>query len=482
VDWLAKVWINGRPAGEHRGGYTSFSFEVTHLVNDGDNELVVYAFDDTRSGLQATGKQSHSLLSEGCCYTRTTGIWQTVWLEAVGNTYLRQFTITPDLDNGRIHFQGWVDGPCRDVKLRLRAYHGKDPVGEETIPAAWRNTLGMVSLSKVTAWEPGKPFLYDLQIDIIRSGSVLDTVRTYFGLRKLTIQGNRFLINNKPIFQRLILDQGFYPDGIYTARDEETLKQDIQLSMEAGFSGARLHQKVFEPRFLYWADRLGYLVWGEYPNWGINLREEEALTRMAEEWFEEVQRDRNHPSIIGWCPLNETGDDEGTSRAQRILSTTRKMDPTRPYLDTSGWVHFDPETDIYDAHDYDQNPVTFRERFTDFAETGKNPFNNNLNDPRSAYHGQPYFISEYGGIKLASAGSSGSGWGYGETDVEDFFERYKGLTDVLLDHPFMFAFCYTQLTDVEQEQNGIYTYERKARFDIKRLAAINRRIAEIERG
>ncbi len=481
VDWHARVWVNGEYMGDHRGGYSQFTFDITDALRDGANEIVVHARDLTRSGLQATGKQAHSRDSEGCVYTRTTGIWQTVWLEAVGDAYLRQFTLTPDLDGGRAILQAWVHGPNRGVELRVQAYAGKTLVGEETVPANWRGTLAVLKLSKVKAWAPGKPFLYELVLSVRRNGKAIDTVRSYFGLRKLGVQGNRFLINDRPVFQRLILDQGFYPDGIYTARTDAELKRDIELSMAAGFNGARLHQKVFEPRLLYWADKLGYLLWGEYPSWGLNLADQEALACAANEWREVVERDRNHPAIIGWCPLNETGGGEAIAAAQMVFGLTQALDPTRPYLDTSGYVHLDPRTDVYDSHDYDQNPDSFAARYSGFSKTGVRPFNNVPSDARSAYLGQPYFVSEYGGMRLDSAPSEGAvGWGYGQTDLKGFLQRYKALTDALLDNPNMFGFCYTQLTDVEQEQNGIYRYDRSAKYDPKLVHAINTRKAAYE--
>jgi len=480
VDWHARVWLNGEFLGEHRGGYTPFRFEVTRKVRKGDNELVVHVIDETRSGKQATGKQSHERHSYGCVYTRTTGIWQTVWLEATGDSYLKSFALTPDPDGGRVLFQGWIDGTQKGTKVRLRAYAGGKLVGEEIVPANWRNTLGVLKLSTVKLWHPGKPFLYDLTITVERGGRVLDTVKSYFGLRKITIEGNRFLINGKPVFQRLVLDQGYYPDGIYTAPSDEALRKDIELAMAAGFNGARLHQKVFEPRFLYWADKLGYLVWGEYPSWGLNVNDYEAVTYAVNEWREVIERDRNHPSIIGWCPLNETDSSRGSAFAQILLATTQTMDPTRPWLDASGYVHFVPETDVYDCHDYTQEPGVFAQRYEPFKQLGTRAWNNVPADPRSAYRGQPYFVSEYGGIRIRTQRLSEGGWGYGETDLQEFLRRYKALTDTLLDNPNMFGFCYTQLYDIEQEQNGVYYYNRQPKYDPAWLKAINQRPAAYE--
>ncbi|MCX6909394.1 MAG: hypothetical protein NTY01_15315, partial [Verrucomicrobia bacterium] len=458
-----------------------FALEITDTVRDGDNELVVHAIDEIRSGLQPAGKQTHTV-SQGCVYTRTTGIWQTVWLEAAGATYLREFSITPDLDGGRVMFQGNMDGPMKGVTVRLRAFANEKKVGEETVPAAWRNTLAVLKLSKVVAWHPGKPFLYDLTVETLRGGKVIDSVRSYFGLRKITIEGNRFLINDKPVFQRLILDQGFYPNGIYTAPSDEVLRRDIELSMAAGFNGARLHQKVFEPRLLYWADKLGYIVWGEFPSWGINLAHPDAMVAFVDEWREALRRDRNHPAIIGWCPLNETGTNETIALTETLLAATQTMDPTRPLLDSSGYTHFLPETDVFDSHDYTGDPKRFAARYAMFGLTGQNPWHNHPGDPRSCYRGQPYFVSEYGGIRVKTDRDTGKGWGYGgeSLDLKEFLARYKGVTDAQLDNPNIFGFCYTQLTDIEQEQNGVYFYDRMPKYDPALLHKINARPAAYE--
>lgn len=479
VDWLAQVWLNGQFLGRHRGGYTPFQFDITGAVR-AENELVVQVFDDARSGLQATGKQTHSQ-SHGCVYTRTTGIWQTVWIEAVGETYLRQFVLTPDVDGARVLFQGWMEGPCRGLRLRLRAFAGNKEVGRETVPAAWRNTFAVVKLTEVHPWTPDSPYLYRLLIDTLNGRRVVDRVHTYFGLRKITLEGNRFLLNGKPIFQRLVLDQGFYPDGIYTAPTDAALRRDIELSQAAGFNGARLHQKIFEPRYLYWADKLGYLVWDEYPSWGVDFSKPEALTVVLDEWRTEVVRDRNHPAVVGWCPLNETGGGETMADVQRLLAVTQDLDPTRPFLDTSGYTHLWPHTDIFDTHDYAGDPKALAARYAVFRLTGGQPWNNRPGDPRSRYRGQPFFLSEFGGIHVKTPRDTKPGWGYGKAlAMGEFLKRYEQLTGVLLNNPNMFGFCYTQLTDIEQEQNGVYFYDRKPKYDPALIRVLNRRLAACE--
>ncbi|MBR2730793.1 MAG: beta-galactosidase, partial [Clostridia bacterium] len=276
-------------------------------------------------------------------------------------------------------------------------------------------------------------------------------------------------------------DQGFYPDGIYTARDEAALLHDIELSMAAGFNGARLHEKVFEPRFLYHCDRLGYLVWGEYPNWGIDHSDKTLTPLYLEEWCEAVLRDCNHPAIVGWCPFNETWDFDGRRRDPILLRTiyrmTKRIDPTRPCIDTSGNYHV--ETDIYDVHDYEQDPAIFKPRYDKLMTEGT--LSDHFPDIQH-YPGGICFVSEYGGIRWSVQDDNSDAWGYGNAPKteEEYFARYQGLTDALLDNDRMFAFCYTQLTDVEQEQNGVYTYDRQAKFDIAKYRAKNSRKAAIE--
>ncbi len=472
VDYKTTVYVNGKEAGTHTGGYTSFSFDITPLLTSGENTIIVRAEDDTRSPLQATGKQSEELNSHGCHYTRTTGIWQSVYLEFVPENYIKAFRLTPDAKNGCVTIEAELAGcgtftaeACKDGKSE-----GK------LVKQAQSYIYGEIKLSDIYLWEPGKGGLYDLKLTF---GN--DEVYSYFGLRDLAIDGYKFLINGKSVFQRLVLDQGFYPDGIYTAPTEEALIKDIELSMAAGFNGARLHEKVFEPRFLYHCDRLGYLAWGEYPNWGLDLSDPEVGDIYVREWTEAVERDYNHPSIVGWCPFNETWDYAGRRQRDVVLETiyklTKALDKTRPCIDTSGNYHV--ITDIYDTHDYEQSVEIFRERYDKFAETDElyNPCERTLR-----YEGGMFFISEYGGIRWSVNEDNGKAWGYGNDPKtpEEYIERYRGLTDTLLDNPKMFGFCYTQLYDVEQEQNGIYTYERKEKFSPSIFKEINERKAAVE--
>ena len=480
VDYQAWVYVNGQLAGTHVGGSAAFTFEVSKLLRPGRNELVVRVFDDTRSGLQPTGKQTHSV-SEGCVYTRTTGIWQPVWLEAVGSSFIEQFSVVPDPELGRVVIALDIDGTDPGLTVTAEALANGKRVGSQTRPASWRGQPLVLNLSKKILWEPGTPFLYDLKFTLKRGKEVVDTVQSYFGLRRVSIEGRAILINGKRVFQRLILDQGFYPDGIWTAPSDAALRRDIELSMAAGYNGARLHQKVFEPRFLYWADKLGYLVWGEFPSWGYN-NQPQGYAPYMNEWVELLRRDRNHPSVVGWCPFNETGNEAGEIQ-QMVFNVTKAVDPTRPALETSGYTHTVPRSEVRDDHDYNQNPDTFRQRWLDFFNGAAIPlparYAGGARATSRTDQGVPFMVSEFGGTFWGKE----SGWGYGQgpKNLDEFYQRYEGLVTAQLDNPNLFGFCYTQLTDVEQEHNGLYFYDRTPKFDAKRLHAITSRPAAYEK-
>lgn len=477
VDYETSVWLNGVKIGVHKGGYSSFSFEITPYLKQGENTIILRAIDDTRSGLQPTGKQSPQYNSFGCFYTRTTGIWQTVWLEAVPQTFIKSLRYFPDAQNKKINIELKIDGDIAGAKLNIKALLENNSVGEISA-AVSENMLVSLPLKKIKLWHPGDPNLYDTEFSLCTKNGETDFVKSYFGLRDICIQGKRVLINGKSVFQRLILDQGFYPDGIYTAPSDAALKNDIELSMAMGFNGARLHQKVFEPRFLYYADKMGYLVWGEYPNWGLDHAAHKTLESVLPEWLEVIERDFNHPSIIGWCPFNETTINQNPELLRIIFRATKQYDPTRPVIDTSGYVHV--ETDIYDSHNYEQNPADFKAAFETYKD-GKDVWKN-FPDNDAKYSGQPYFVSEYGGIWWNPGQQDEKAWGYGNRPKteKEFIERYKGLTEILLFDKNMFGFCYTQLTDVEQEVNGLYTYSRKPKFSPKLIKEINIQKAAIE--
>ena len=477
VDFHAMVYVNGNLAGEHFGGYTSFRIDATPFIKEGDNTIAVYAEDDTRSYLQARGKQSEEYYSHDCDYTRTTGIWQTVYMEFCPENYIKNFKVFPNIDEGSVTIQADL---CGKGDISAKAYWDGKEVGSVSMKVSGQTSTFTIPLSEKHLWEVGKGGLYSLELAF---GG--DKVSSYFGLREVKLTDKAVEINGKPVFQRLILDQGFYPDGIYTAPTKEALKNDIILSMKAGFNGARLHQKIFEPLFLHYCDELGYIVWGEHGNWGVDWSRFESIRYFLTEVEEEIERDFNHPSLIGWCPYNETWDQHGCQQDDDTLRivyrTVKAMDKTRPCIDTSGNFHV--ETDIYDVHDYEQDYKVFKENYDKLVS--ENYLFDHFPD-RQQWKGEPVFMSEYGGIRIelrnAEDNDRTKAWGYGNaaTSYEEFYERYAGLTDALIDNPKMIGFCYTQLTDVEQELNGIYKYDRSEKFDSEILYKINSRKAAIE--
>ena len=485
ADYLASVIVNGRYIGRHRGGYTSFSFDITSAVTDGENEIFILCEDDCKNRFVPRGKQSERLKSHGCDYTRTTGIWQSVYIEYTPENYIADFRLYPDAENSQLGIELELGGKNNAQKLRAEAFFEGRSVGKASAKTAENGKAELVlKLDETHIWQPGKGELYDLELQY---GD--DRVKSYFGLRNVSVDGYKFLVNGKSVFQRLVLDQGFYKDGIYTAADDGEIKRDIELAMSLGFNGARLHQKVFDPRYLYYCDILGYLVWGEYASWGFDISSKFGVQFFANEWREAVKRDFNHPSIIGWCPFNETWDYKKRPQYDKLISyiyeLTKQLDPTRPCIDTSGNYHV--KTDIYDIHDYNCDVEFFKRNFDKFSEGGELYEHVLVDNPgRQKYPGGiPVMVSEYGGIKW-EADPDFKSWGYGESvnTPEEFAERYCGLTDALINNKNMCGFCYTQLYDIEQEQNGLFTYAREKKFSDEiyaKIKASNTQEAAIEK-
>ena len=476
VDYRCEAFVNGVSVGTHTGGYVSFCFDVTGAVHEGENVITVYAEDDERDPLIPRGKQSELFYSHGCDYTRTTGIWQTVWLEFLPETHIEKIRIFPNVETGSFDVEALLKGAGT---LAVEASYEGRPMGAVSVNADGGLVRLHLPLQETHLWELGCGRLYDLKLTY---GA--DTVQSYAGLRSVRLDGYRFLLNGKSVFQRTVLDQGFYPDGIYTAPSDQALENDIHLSMACGFNGARLHEKIFEERFLYHCDRLGYMVWGEFPNWGLDVTRPDAVYSVLPEWLEEVERDFNHPALIGWCPFNETWDRDHRKQDDNVLRAvylaTKSADPTRPCIDTSGNYHV--VTDIYDVHDYEQNVEVFKNHYDELANGGElwDQVNHRGTGVRQQYDGKlPVFISEYGGIGWTKEEKA---WGYGNMpkSEEEFIERFRGLTSAILDNPRIMGLCYTQLTNVEQEQNGLYTYDRQSKFDVKIFKDILTQKAAIE--
>ena len=491
VYYKSEIYIDGVLANRHFGGTSSFAVDITSLVTPGKtHSLVVYVESDLRSAKQPAGKQNLQFESYACNYTRTTGIWQTVWMEAVHPEGLQSVQLQTDIDQQQLvvrpRFYKELGG-----KLQVTVKDNGKIVASQTITASSLSSA-ILPIKKMKTWSPENPFLYDLEYKVIdKNGKVVDEVRSYTGMRKVHIEGNKIYLNNKPYYQRLVLDQGFYPDGIWTAPSDEALKHDIELSMAAGFNGARLHQKVFEERFYYWADKMGYLTWGEASSWGMDCNDTETARNFITEWTEIVERDRNHPSLLIWTPTNE---EFWPDRIQYprlmhdLYNLTKMIDPTRPFHGTSGGVHI--ATDIWTIHNYEQNPEELKKQLyndgklfvTPKWEIQLMPKNIGFNGLKYTDQYQfpeykkdmPYLVDEFGGIKWNPSqqmeSTQNTSWGYGEPphSLEEFYKRLEGQVNAVLSlSKDIWGYCYTQLTDVEQEQNGIYYYDRTPKFDRK---------------
>lgn len=471
VNYHAEVFLDREHVGGHYGGNSSFSMDVTRQAKPGQtHNLVVYVTNDVRSGLQTAGKQSNQVSSYACFYSRVTGIWQTVWMEAVSPYALKSAVTTPDIDEEQLIVTPEFYQASNDGTLQIALYDGKKKIVQKTVKCTNGSPI-ILPVKDMKLWSPENPHLYDI-IYCVRNaaGEVIDEVKSYAGMRKIHITDGLVYLNNEPYFQRLVLNQGYYPEGLWTAPTDEDLKNDILLSKAAGFNGARLHQKVFDERFHYWADKLGLITWGESPNWGMNLKNEVASRNFISEWTEVVTRDRNHPSIITWVPFNQPLDDPQTlftgiliRLCTDIYHLTKSIDPTRPINGIAGDVHF--MSDIWSIRNYESDATRFAQRLRP---------NTNL----AFYNNQPFFIGEFGGIRWTESTNPGNSWGYGGmlTNEEGFYERLEGLIDAMAASKEVTGFCYTQLTDIEQEQNGIYYSDRRPKLNMERIKAIFEKI------
>ncbi len=477
VYYEAVVFVNGKKAGRHFGGYTPFSFDITGLVAEGKNNLTVKVFSDLTAN-QPSGKQSRKPHSYGCFYTRTTGIWQPVWLEYVPEKRIKYVKYFPNINDCSVDVElGVID----EGKINIDVFYNNKQVGklEDYVKCKGVYT---VNLSEKHLWEVGDGKLYDVKITYEE-----DKISSYFGLREVKFDGMNFLLNGKPVFQSFVLDQGYYKNGVYTPLDDNERLKDIICAQNLGFNGSRLHQKVFEPRYLYLCDKLGHMVWGEFASWGVKYDNLEALGTFIGEWTAVVERDFNHPSIILWCPLNETWRDLEDNRKTRdvrfidsVYQVTKALDITRPCVDVSGGYHGN-NTDLYDFHCYESYD-NLKKYLNELSEKGQLhvPLLYDDNETRLFYvKGQPVNVSEFGGIQFAKnltvnnvlsinegAVESTESWGYGEgaTDENSFVERYKNLVELIKSYKEISGYCYTQLYDVEQEENGFFTYDRKPKL------------------
>lgn len=472
VDYRASVYVNDIYVGSHVGGYTPFSFDITNVAKVGKNVIYMVVNDD-EYGKMLSGKQSPRKDSYGCFYTRTTGIWQSVWLEKTPKKYINNVYFYPNIENCSVDVDLCVSSKGT---YSIEIYFNDHAVGSSTGEIAYSKKI-TISLTEKHLWELGKGNLYDVKISF--EG---DEVCSYFGLREVRYQGYDFLLNGKKTYQVLVLDQGYNPEGLYTPSSVEAMQKDIAMVKELGFNGVRLHQKLFEPQFLYLCDKAGYMVWGEYPSWGIDYSNLAHLGQFITEWEEALRRDFNHPSIVIWSPLNEAWGDLADWQKTRnvtfidcVYEFTKKFDKTRPCVDVSGG-HHGHATDLYDFHCY-EDIANIQKYLDQYERAGELdiPLLYCQDDELRYQKGLPVHFSECGGISFGfdsadketetvneCAVQFETPWGYGkgETDGDAFLERYSQLVGLIVKYKMVSGFCYTQLYDIEQEQNGFYYYNR----------------------
>ncbi len=492
VDYQAKLWVNDQFVTEHIGGHIGFEVEITDLVATGENEIRLEVYDPVTDLEMPRGKQYWKPESASIFYTRTTGIWQSVWLEAVSETYLRKVWLTPDLDTRSIGIRYELDridsrmNPEPNAKLGIEiSYEGTTVVSQVVDLLCDESELSVQldqqrllkwQAQEEMIWTPEKPRLFDIRFAVTEDGETVDEVDSYFGLRKISIENGKLLLNNRPYYQKLLLDQGYWRDGLLTAPTDEDFVTDIRLSKEMGFNGVRKHQKIEDPRFLYHADKMGFLVWGELPAAYVYSRK--YVKRITDEWIDAIFRDYNHPSIVAWTPINESwgvvevaNDEMQQYHTAAMVSIAKSLDRTRPVISNDGWEH--TMTDLLTIHDYEGKKDVLLDRYKDLDTIlDATPAGRMLYANGWSYNGEPILVTEFGGISYQK--DEQEGWGYtSASSDEDFAKRYNAVISAMLESPLIQGFCYTQITDVEQEINGLLTYDREPKIDPAIIKAIN---------
>lgn len=492
-DFLTKVWINGQFAGMHKGGYSRFSFDITDLAKDGEN-LVTVKVEDFMDPRQPRGKQRWVSESFGCWYVQTTGIWKTVWMEYVPDISLKSVKMTPNLSEGRLEVEYTLD--CiRDLdtgNLEVEAivsFH--DKFVTRTLTSVRKNPAKVsVDLEipqgdspwGIRTWTPSDPQLYDISFRTLYDGRIFDEVGSYFGMREIRIDGPNILLNGAPLYQRLVLDQGYWEETHLTPPNEEALVEDIDKIHAMGYNGLRKHQKTEDERFLYWCDVKGMLVWSEAP--AAYAYSDHSVELFAKEWIDIVIQNYNHPSIITWTPFNESWgipqvktDVRQQHFTEAVYHLTKSMDPFRPVIVNDGWEH--TVSDIITLHDYEEKGEILKRRYREYKNeimtgevyhsTSKSAFANGF-----SYQGQPVIISEFGGIAFDR---DIDGWGYGNkvNTEEEFLKRFEDITTSIKEIPYVCGYCYTQVTDVQQEMNGLMDIKRNFKVDPDKIKKINKK-------
>ena len=481
VDYEARVWVNGDFAGSHRGGHVSFSVDITDLVKSGGNTIALRVSDPSTDRTIPRGKQYWKEKSERIWYTRTTGIWQPVWIEAVDAVHIKRLRITPDVDRSQVGMEVLMSRVAPELKLRISAKKDGALQARAELDLSQTRSTATLPLENQQLWSPERPNLYDLSIEVISGDRVLDKVDSYFGQRKVGVHAGKFYLNNAPYYLKLVLDQGYWPDSLLTPPTDDAIQHDIKMTKAFGLNGARKHQKVEDPRWLYWCDKIGFIVWGEMAN--AYDFSEEYVERFAQEWQEVIARDYNHPSIVAWVPINESWGARQilTSAVQQehvksLYHLTRSLDQSRLVVDNDGWEHTDA-TDLFTLHDYARTGEEMAAKYK-ILETDPARIPRNGREALAfgyKYNGTPFMMTEFGGIAYrVGTPLAENEWGYSgiEPTKEKMLARLRGLIKALRANFAIAGYCYTQLTDVEQEINGLMTYDRKPKASPEEFAEI----------
>jgi beta-galactosidase/beta-glucuronidase len=492
VDWAATVWINGAPAAYHEGGYTPFSVDATSFLRRGGEQTIVVRADDDPADLaKPRGKQDWQLEPHSIWYPRTTGIWQTVWLEKVPATWIQSVRWIPNLERWELGFEAWLGGmPREGLRLGVKLSAGGKLLADDTYTVIAGEIHRRIALSdpgiddfrNELLWSPSSPTLVEARLQLwANRGQLLDEAASYTALRSIATQGDRLVLNGRPTHLRMVLDQGYWPESGLTAPSDEALRRDVELAKAMGFNGVRKHQKIEDPRYLFWADRLGLLVWEEMPS--AYRFTERSVRRLTREWMEVLKRDVSHPSIIAWVPFNESWGvpnlpDNAAERhwVRALYHLTKTMDPTRPVVGNDGWESV--ATDLLGIHDYDARPERIERRYrTEEVETRllrrERPGGRLLVLDENGHQDKPVMLTEFGGI--AASMDKAATWGYSRADAPgQLAERYAELLAAVNEITLFAGFCYTQFADTYQEANGLLYADRTPKFPLEEIAAATR--------
>ena len=494
VDYAAKVWVNNKLVATHEGGHTPFWADITQPLDEsGVQKVTVMVEDDPHDLTKPRGKQDWQLEPHSIWYPRTTGIWQTVWLERVSNTYIQSIRWTPYMEEFAIGFEAHVVGDdLENLTVEVLLKHKKKIYARDTYQVIDGEAERRIVLSdpgiddsrNELLWSPERPTLIEARIRLKKGGKVLDEFRSYTALRSVKILRDRFMLNGRPYMLRLVLDQGYWPDTMLAAPDDDALRRDVVLAKAMGFNGVRKHQKIENPRYLYWADKLGLLVWEEMPS--AYRFTTNAIKRTVREWTEAIERDYSHPCIIVWVTFNESwGVPELTSvrehrhAVEALYHLTRTLDSTRPVIGNDGWES--SATDIIGIHDYDANLDQLAQRYgvdssPEQLFDRRRPGGRILTLDGYPHRGQPIMLTEFGGISFPRChDASQKNWGYSAVTTErEFARRYKELMQVTTRIALFSGFCYTQFADTFQETNGLLCADRSPKIPLKKIAESTR--------